>query len=60
MIVNAQKTQQIQVTIFEPKYETVLQMNGVIVTTTDTVMLIGITTDQHLTFSEHVDKAIPN
>ena len=55
MIINAQKTQQIQVTLSEPKYETVLQMNGVIVNTTDTVKLLGITIDQRLTFSEHVD-----
>ena len=55
MIINAQKTQQIQVGLYKPKYEMVLQMNGVIVNTTDTVKLLGITIGQCLNFCEHVD-----
>ena len=47
MIINAETTQQNHVTLSGPKYETVLQMKGVSVNTTDTEKLLGITTEQH-------------
>lgn len=55
MLINAGKTNMLNLTLSQPKYTTVLDMNNQAIESCHSAKLLGVIVDEKLNFSEHVD-----